>query len=185
VNPDLMNPDPMSDDAHELARLMIALSGPEELSQADQSWLNLHLDSCLSCREFADATRETIRSMRAISITAGERLVSATQSRVRQRAQQLQRLRERLWIVCVCCAAVTLCTAISTAMLWGGFAWVSQTWASQTWFRQAWMSPPARLSAPVWVIGFLLLAAAPAVFTAILLLARGTHLADHTDSFQG
>ena len=179
-----MNPDLLKDDAHERARLMIALSGPEELSQADQSWLNAHLDSCPSCREFSDSTREAIRSVRAISITAGERLVSATQSRVRQRAQQLQRQRERLWIVCVCCAAVTFCTAISTAVLWRGFAWVTETWFTETWLSQIWISGQ-RLSAPVWEIGFLLFAAAPAIFTAILLLARGTHLADHKDSFQG
>ncbi len=180
-----MNPDLRKDNAHERARLMIALAGPEELSQGDQSWLNAHLDSCPSCRGFADSTRETIRSVRAISITAGERLVSATQSRVRQRAQQLQRQRERRWIVCVCCTAVTLCTAISTAVLWRGFAWVTETWLSQTWLGQTWFSQASQLSAPVWAIGFLLLAAAPAIFTAILLLARGTHLADHTDSFQG
>ena len=147
---------------------MIASSAPEELSPADQSWLGAHLDACPSCRDFAEITRETVRSLRAAPVTASARLVAATKSRVRQRAQQLQRRRERLWIVSACCAAVTLCTLITTAVLWTGFAWIGQ----QT-----------QLSAPVWKIAFLVMGATPAIFTAILLLARGTHFADSNDSF--
>jgi len=155
-------------DLHERARLLIALSGPGEVSNAEQSWLNAHLDSCAPCREFAENSRETIRSLRAMPITAGANLVSTTQMRVRQRAQELQRREERLWVISACCAAVTLCTAFTTAALWRGFAW---------------MGEQARLSAPVWEIGFLVFCLMPGIMAGILLLARGTHLADHSRSY--
>jgi hypothetical protein len=164
VNADRMNSDP-----HERARLMIALSGPERLTNAEQSWLAVHLESCPPCREFAENSRETIRSLRGIPITASGRLVSTTQMRVRQRAGELQRQQERLWVICACCAAVTLSTVVTTAVLWRGFAWMGQQ---------------ARLSAPVWGGGFVVFYLMPAVMAGILLLARGTFLADHNGSYQ-
>jgi hypothetical protein len=168
-----VKPDAMSSDPHERARLLIALSGPEgfsnaSLSYAEQSWLTGHLESCASCRQFAENSRETIRLLRQIPMTASGRLVSATQMRVRQRAAEMQRQQERFWVVCVCCAAVTLSAAATTAGLWRGFAWIGQH---------------ARLSSPVWEGGFVVLYLMPAVLTGILLLAQGTFLADHNGSY--
>ena len=176
-----MKPDLMSSDLHERARRLIALSGPqqvfddkvssnEEVSTAERSWLAAHLESCASCREFAETAGETIRSLRAIPITAGGSLVSATRARVRQRAQELQRRQERLRVIWVCCAAVTLCTAFNTAILWRGFAWMGQQ---------------ARLSAPLFELGFVALCLMPAIVAGIILLARGTYMADNNGSFQG
>lgn len=159
----------MNADPHERARLMIALSGPEGRSNAEQAWLAVHLESCSPCREFAENSRETIRSLRGIPITAGGRLVSTTQMRVRRRAEELQRQQERLWVVCACCVAVTLCTAVTTAVLWRGFAWMGQQ---------------AQFSTPVWEGGFVVFCLMPAVLAGILLLGRGTFLADHNGSYQ-
>jgi hypothetical protein len=156
---DLMNSDP-----HERARLMIALSGPEDVSHPDRSWLAAHLESCPSCREFAESTGQSIRSLRGISITASARLVSMTQMRVRQRALELQRQQERFWVICACCAVVTFCSAVTTVLLWHGFAW---------------MGLQARFPVPVWEEGFVVIYLMPAVLVGILLLARGTCLADH------
>jgi predicted anti-sigma-YlaC factor YlaD len=163
----------MKSGPHERARLMIALSGPEEFnnagfSNAEQSWLATHLESCPPCREFAENSRETIRSLRGIPMAASGRLVSATQMRVRQRAAELQRQQERLWVVCVCCAAVTLSAVATTLLLWHGFAWMGQQ---------------ARLAAPVWEGGFIVFYLMPSVLAGILLLARGTFLADHNGSY--
>ncbi len=160
----------MNTDLHERARMLIALSGPEGISAAEQVWLAAHLDACASCRQFAENLRETLRALRAISVTAGGSLVSVTQRRVRQRALELQRQQERLWVICVCCVAVTLGTAFTTAVLWGGLAWMGQQ---------------ARLPGPVWQIGLVALGLMPAIVAGILLLARGTYLADHKGSFQG
>ena len=158
----------MNTDLHERARLLIALSCPEGASNAEQSWLAGHLESCAPCREFAENSRETIRSLRATPITAGSSLVSATQMRVRERAQELRRRQERLWVIWVCCAAVTLSAAFTTAVLWFGFAWLGEQ---------------ARLSAPVWEIGFLVFCLMPAILAGILLLAKGTYLADHDGAY--
>jgi hypothetical protein len=89
--------------------------------------------------------------------------------RVRSRALELQRRQERLWVICVCCVAVTLVTAFTTAVLWRGFAWMGQQ---------------ARLPSPVWQIGLMALDLMPAIVAGILLLARGTYLADHNGSLR-
>lgn len=159
----------MNADLHERARLLIVLSGSEEVSIVEQSWLAAHLVSCVTCREFAENSRKTVRSLRATPIAAGASLVYTTRMRVRQRAQELQRQQERLWVIVVCCAAVTLCTAFSTAVLWYGFAWIGQQ---------------ARLSAPVLEACFVTFCLMPTIFTSILLLVRGTHLVDHSSSYQ-
>jgi predicted anti-sigma-YlaC factor YlaD len=175
-----VNHDPVKNDPHERARMLIALSGPEQQSNeetpiAERSWLAAHLESCASCREFADSSAEAIRSLRAIPIMAGASLVSATRVRVRQRAQELQRHQERMRVIWVCCLAVTLCTALSTAVLWRGLAWMSQQWIGQ----QAW------LPAPVWEIALVAISVMPAVVAGILLISRGTYMADHNGTFQG
>lgn len=156
-------------DPHERARRMIALSGTAEfsdegLSTADPSWLAAHLESCPSCRQFAENTRQTIRSLRGVSVTAGSNLVIKTQIRVRSRAVELQREQERLWVICACCTAVTLCSAVTTAVLWRGFAWMGQQ---------------AGFPAPMWKSGFAVFYLMPAVLAGIFLLSRGTFLADH------
>ena len=165
-----MTTDSHEHDPHEHARILIALSGPEDMTSTDRTWLAAHLESCAGCHQFADNTREAIQSLRGISVTADVRLVSATQLRVRQRALELQGRQERLWVVAVCCAAVTVCTVFATVVLWLGFAWLG-----------AW----ARLDPTVWAISFAAFSVMPSVITGMLLLARGTHLADRYSSWQG
>jgi predicted anti-sigma-YlaC factor YlaD len=152
---------------HERAQGLIALG--QGLLDAKQTWLRAHLQECVDCRDYAEAAARVVRALRSQPLAADSALVRATQMRVRSRALELRRQQERLWVVCVCCAAVTLSTAFTTAVLWGGFAWMGQQ---------------ARLSAPVWQIGVAALGWMPAIVTAILLLARGTYLADHDGSFQ-
>jgi predicted anti-sigma-YlaC factor YlaD len=161
-------------DAHERARKLVALDGPDEVSGSDQvasnAWLRAHLKTCDACRAFAGNAAETIRGLRAISLVAGRGLVSTTQTRVRRRALELQRHRERLWLVAVSCTAVTLCALLSTAALWRGFEWLGTR---------------AHLAPSVWQVGFLVFCGMPAVVAGVLLLAKDTHLADHAGSYQG
>ncbi len=157
----------MTRNAHGEARELIALG--EGLSDAQPAWLRAHLDECEACRNYAEAANGVVRTLRSLPLTADFALVRATQMRVRQRALQLQRQQERLWVICVCCAAVTLGTALTTAVLWRGFAWMGQQ---------------ARLPDPVWQIGLVALGLMPAIVAGILLLARGTYLADHNGSVQ-
>lgn len=174
TNIDLTNVDPREAE-HERARLMVALlspasSGPEEFSQAEQSWLAAHLESCRPCRAFAENAREAVRSLRATPVAATGHLVSATQMRVRQRAAELQIQRERLWVVCACCAAVTLCSAATAAVGWLGFAWMGQQ---------------ARVAAPLWEGGFIVFYFMPAVGAGLVLLAHGIHMSDHPGFLTG
>jgi predicted anti-sigma-YlaC factor YlaD len=163
-------------DGHERARKLIALAGPEALSGQPLSdeWLAAHLETCDSCRAFAENVADTIHGLRAIPIAAQRSLVAATQIRVRHRALELQRHRERLWLVSVSCIAVTVCALLSAAAMWRGFEWLGAR---------------AQLPSSVWQVGFLVFCVLPALVTAILLLARGTQfdkrLADDTGSYQG
>ncbi|MFZ1051503.1 MAG: hypothetical protein WBP65_08000 [Candidatus Sulfotelmatobacter sp.] len=168
----------MNTDAHERARKLIALAGPETLSAADRpsdqrssnAWLAAHLETCASCRAFAENAAQTIHGLRAIPIAAERSLVSTTQIRVRRRALELRRNRERLRLVSVSCTAVTLCALLSTVVLWRGFEWLGER---------------AQLASSVWQVGFLVFCVMPALVAAILLLAKDRHLADHTGSYRG
>jgi hypothetical protein len=101
-------------------------------------------------------------------------LVSATQMKVRRRALELQRQRERMWLVAVSCAAVTLCGSLSAAALWRGFAW---------------LGAEAQLDPSVWQASFVVFCIMPAVVVGMLLLARGTQfssqMANRNRSYQG
>ena len=157
-----------NNDAHERARKLIALG--ETVSHTDQSWLSTHLETCDSCRSFAENTRETIHALRAIPVAAGRNLVSTTQRRVRRRALELQRQRERLWLVTVSCTAVTVCALVSAVVLWRGFEWLGTS---------------AGLEPLIWQAGFVVFCVTPSLVAGVLLLLRGTHLADHTGSYEG
>jgi predicted anti-sigma-YlaC factor YlaD len=154
--------------AHDEAGKLITLG--EGLPDAQQGWLRAHLEECSACRDYAEAANWVVRTLRSLPLAADFRLVRATQMRVRQRALELQWRQERLWVVCVCCVAVTVGTALTTAVLWRGLAWMEQL---------------ARLSGPAWQIGLVALGLMPAIVVGILLLARGTHLADYDGSLRG
>jgi hypothetical protein len=156
----------MTRNPHDEARGLIALGAG--LADAQQLWLRAHLQECEACRNYAEVDNTVVRALRSQPLAAGSALVQATQMRVRERALELQRQQERLWVICVCCVAATLGAAFTTAVLWRGFVWMGQQ---------------ARLPAPVWQIGLVALGLVPAMVAGILMLAQGTYLADHTGSF--
>lgn len=158
----------MTQDVHERARQLIAWS--DAASKSEQAWLQAHLRDCDQCREYAQATERLVHSLRAVPIAANRSLVRATQARVRQRAQELKRRRERLWLVWMSCVLVGLTAAITTPLLWNAFAWLGG-WAG--------------VSRPVWQFGFVMFWIAPTIAASILFLAYGTHLADHNGRTQG
>ncbi len=163
----------MTRNIHEQARELITLAGvrdvDKDLSDAQQTWLRAHLEECVACRDYAEAAGRVVRALRSHPLAADSALVQATQMRVRLRALELQRQQERLWVICICCVAVTVGTAFTTAVLWRGFAWIGQQ---------------ARLPGPVWQISLVTLGLMPAIVAGILLLARGTYMADHNGSLQ-
>jgi predicted anti-sigma-YlaC factor YlaD len=156
----------MKPDIHERAKQQLALGEPFVLTQP---WLQVHLQECAACRDYADGAARAIRALRSQPFAADSALVQATQMRVRARALELRRRRERLGIVCLCAVAVTLASAFTTAVLWNGFFWLGQQW---------------RIHAPLSQFAMLAVGLLPAIVVSILFLARGTHLADSRPSLQ-
>ena len=159
----------MTRNVHEEAQEWIALAGAQRRYDADEAWLQAHLRECAACRDYADEAASAVRALRSQPLAADSALVRATRMRVRSRALELRRQQERRWVICICCLAVTLGGASTTAMLWGGFAWMGQH---------------VRLPGPFWQIGLVALDLMPAIVAAILMLARGTYMADHNRSLQ-
>ena len=153
----------MTRDAHDEARELIALGGAEQLSGTQQSWLRIHLEECTECRDYAEAAGRMVRALRSLPVAADSRLVRATQMRVRFHAARLCETRERMWLVGVACVGVGLSAAITAPVLWRLFAWMGE-WAE--------------ISSPVWQAAFVFFGIAPALLVSVLLLARGTHLAN-------
>jgi predicted anti-sigma-YlaC factor YlaD len=157
-----MNASPNHD--HDRARRLLALAEP--LSASERAWLDGHRETCDSCRAFAQDTVELIRALRSVPVAADRTLVTTTQMRVRQRARELRQRDERMWLVGVSCALVTLTTAVTNIACWRGFTWVVER---------------THISAGIWPVAFVALWIVPALVASVLLLASGTHLADHND----
>lgn len=105
-----------------------------------------------------------IRSLRSLPLAADSRLVRATQMRVRFHASRLRETRERMWLVGMACLGVGLSATLTAPLLWRLFAWMGER---------------AGVSSLVWQAGFVVFFIAPALVVSVLLLARGTHLANN------
>jgi len=154
----------MKRDVHEQVREWIASAGAAGLTDSQPSWVQAHVQDCESCRNYAEAAGQLIRCLRSAPLAADLSLVRTTQMRVRLHAQQLRQKQERLWLICASCALVGLMAATTTPLLWRGFQWMGE-WA--------------RVSSPVWQVGFALFWIAPALAASVLLLARGTYLTNN------
>jgi len=151
----------MTRNTHDEARELIALG--EGLSDAQHAWLRVHLDECEACRHYAEAVNGAVRVLRSLPVAADSRLVRATQMRVRFHASRLRETRERMWVVGMACLGVGLSATLSVPILWRLFAWMGER---------------AGVSTLVWQAGFLFFFIAPALVVGLLLLARGTYLAN-------
>ena len=152
----------MTRNAHDEARELIALGG--DLSETQQTWLLAHLQECKGCRHYAEAANGVVGGLRSLPQAADPRLVRATQMRVRFHASRLRETRERIWLVGMACLGVGLSATLTVPLLWRLFAWMGE-WAG--------------ISGPVWQAGFMFFCIAPALVVSVLLLARGTHLANN------
>jgi len=157
----------MTRSEHDRARELIALAGARDrdndndLASGQRAWLLAHLQACADCREYEEAAGRAVRALRSQPLAADPALVRATQMRVRARALELRRQRERTWLVCLSCSFVGISAAITTPLFWQAFEWMG-----------AW----AGVSNWVWQAGFAFFWIAPALVAGALLLGRGTHL---------
>jgi predicted anti-sigma-YlaC factor YlaD len=146
---------------HDEAKALIALG--ESLSDAQQAWLRAHLEDCEACRHYAEAVDGVVRTLRSMPLAADGRLVRATQMRVRFHSSRLRETRERMWLVAMACLGVGLSATLTIPILWRLFAWMGEF---------------AGVPTLVWQAGFVFFVFAPALVVGVLLLARGTHLAN-------
>jgi predicted anti-sigma-YlaC factor YlaD len=149
-------------DTHQQAQELIAC-GEHDLSPSQQAWLRTHLDGCASCRDYGQAAQQFVRSLRSVPVVADLTLVRTTQMRVRLHSRQLLQKRERMWLVWMSCILVGLSAVITTPILWRGFQWLGE-WA--------------RVSGPVWQVGFMVFWISPALAASLIFLARGVYLSD-------
>lgn len=152
----------MTRNPHDEARELIALG--TDSSDAQMVWLRSHLDECESCRRYHAAVGEVVRGLHSIPLAADARLVRATQMRVRFHAGRLRETRERFWLVGTACLGVGLSATLTIPIMWRLFAWIGD-WAGVS----NWM----------WQAGFALFWIVPALVVGVVLLTRGTYLADH------
>ena len=159
----------MNHDPHQQAQELIACRG-DGLSEAQQAWLETHLTTCNRCREYAAAAEELVRALRSVPVTADATLVRTTQARARAHAHKLQQQRERMWLIFISCVVVTLSTALTTPLLWQGFAWLGR-----------WIRVPDLL----WQTSLVMFWMVPALVASALFAARGTYLGGHNGTSQG
>ena len=152
----------MKRNPHDEARELIALG--EDLPEAQQAWLRAHFDECEACRRYGEAAHGVVRALRSLPIAADSRLVQATQMRVRFHARRLRETRNRMWLVGMACLGVGLSATLTVPFLWRLFAWMGER---------------TGVSTLVWQTGFMFFFIIPALVVSVLLLARGTHLANN------
>ena len=165
--------------AHERARRLIALAGPDTLSatnqlstQSSNAWLAAHLETCASCRAFAEnaaemVSRSACNPKRSRTKPGLDHATKGTPPRPRIAAPSRTAV---AGFDDISCAVVTLCALLSAVILWRGFEWLGTR---------------AHLASSVWQVGFLVFCMMPALVVAILLLAKDRHLANHSGSYEG
>lgn len=111
----------MKHSAHERAIELSAAVLVEELSSAEQHWLDGHLAHCQQCAEEVAAREEMVAGLRSNTVLAGDSLVLSTQLKVRERCVEM-RLRETrmrpVWISCVLASAWAI---FSAPYMWQAF----------------------------------------------------------------
>ena len=157
----------MTRNAHDEARELIALG--EGLPDAQEARLRMHLSECEACRNYVEVAQGVVRGLRSLPLAADSRLVRATQMRVRFHASRLQEARERMWLVGMACLGVGLSATLTVPFLWRLFAWMGER---------------AGVSTLVWQTGFMFFFIVPALVVSVLLLARGTHLANREEEWR-
>lgn len=114
----------MKNHEHERAAELIARRGTEELTAADVSWLQAHLDVCDECSEYAHAFEGAARLLRSATIMASAGLVASTQARVRARAQHIEEHRSRIVLIAMSFCLGALSSAFSAWLWWRFGGWI-------------------------------------------------------------
>jgi predicted anti-sigma-YlaC factor YlaD len=141
----------MTQNVHEKVRELIDSASVEGISPAEREWLEAHLDSCEPCRARARANQQAIRVLRSVAVPASPGLISATQARVRRRAQELREERLRMRALWVACGVSWILGVASAPLVWWGLKWLGEelalpkvVWAAA--FVMWWLVPAAAVA---------------------------------------
>lgn len=142
----------MSEDLHKHARRLLAAARVEGISDAEQAWLETHMQECAQCGEHASSLARTIGGVRSLAAPLDPALVEATRRRVHFRARELREQESRLRGLWISCAFSWALGVLSAPLLWWGFRWVGRHMALpdlawQTAFALWWVMPAAAATA--------------------------------------
>jgi hypothetical protein len=131
-----------------------------QLSEQEEQFLQMHLDTCEPCTAQSDAINALTREMRGTSVYANPKMVRATQMRVRARAAEMRQQQDTMRPLWISSALALGWAVVSMPVLWQGFAWLGHT---------------TRLPDLVWQSGFGIMALAPITAVATIGLASRFH----------
>ncbi len=152
----------MSNDVHERARELVSGSRAQDLAAEERNWLESHLNSCSGCASYAEDVRGIVSLLRSVAVMPSPRLVSATQLRVRARAEMIRERQARLRPLWIACTVAVLISLVTTPYLWWGFQWLGHSLG---------------LSDGVWLTGFIFMWVVPGILGIAVLIAERTHFA--------
>jgi hypothetical protein len=141
---------------HWLLRLHAEAIDPEHLA-----WLESHLACCAECSAINNGIDATLHDLQGVSagIVASRALVRSTQMRMRERAAEIRREKERMSPLWLATALAAIWALISAPFLWYGFEWMGNRSALpalvwQTLFVFAWLMPFGLIvAATLWTRG--------------------------------
>jgi hypothetical protein len=147
----------MTSSDHERARELVLLGDVEGISDREAAWLASHLDDCAQCSAFAADLALAEQVLRSVPVTAPISLVTATQTRVRQRAAELRDQQARNFLI-----GISFCLGL----LWSaGSAFVGLK-------LSGWLADKIHVASWLIATGFVVFWLAPAVAIAIGLLVH-------------
>ena len=113
----------MTHDAHERAQELILAA--DDMTAADQRWLQEHLGGCNECGALARRA-ETVRgALRSVPIMADPGMVEATRRRALNYAHELQERESRRWLIIVAVAFSIVLTAATLPLAWISAEWIA------------------------------------------------------------
>jgi anti-sigma factor RsiW len=147
----------MSEDLHKHARRLLAAARVEGISDAEQAWLETHMQECAHCGEHASSLARTIGSVRSLAAPLDPALVEATRRRVHFRARELREQEARMHALWMACGLSWVLGVVSAPLLWWALEWIGERIA---------------VPKPIWVISFMFWWIVPAVVAAAVLTWR-------------
>ncbi|HEY3131346.1 MAG TPA: hypothetical protein VGL91_17965 [Acidobacteriota bacterium] len=154
----------MSESLHERAERLITAQRVEGISTDQLKWLNLHLDTCSRCGQYAQSIENALRSLRSLSVRVDPALVKAARMAVHLRARELQERPVRMLSLWILCALSWILGIVTAPPLWHVFEWIGRR---------------AKMPDLMWQMGFVLWLILPALIVAAVLMFQKPHASNY------